>query len=69
MYRITYWNTHSHIQIREYGFTRWTLDRVMFLTDQNEHFEIAFIEPLVRNWSNFKKCLKNESAIVDTIRI
>jgi hypothetical protein len=64
MYRITYWNINTHTEIRDYGFTRWTLDRVMFLIDQNEHFEIAFIEPLVWNWSNFKKCWKNESKIV-----
>lgn len=67
MYRITYWNIDTHTLIREYGFTRWTLKRVKFFIENNLHFEITFICPLVWNWSNFKKCLKNESVQLKNI--
>ena len=66
MYRITYWNTDTHTQIKEYFLTKKkALDKIKFFINNSDVYEIAFIDTLVWNWDIFKKCWKNYKEELD----
>ena len=65
MYQITVRNVVTNVEWVEYGFSRYMMKRICFLSNR-EDFEIIWIFKLCKTWSTFKKCLLREEKIKKT---
>lgn len=62
MYKIIWHTFNNCLTVTEYGFSRYILERYLFLSKQKE-VESIDVFPLCKTFNLFKKCLKKECKI------
>ena len=64
MYKIYCENEQTSVKWVEYGFSRYIVKRIAFLTNE-DYMKVNFVFPLSKTFSNFIKCCKGEETIVE----
>ena len=68
MYKVTFVNTQTHVTLVQYGFSKYTMEKIYhFLNEVDTNFypiwEIQYVTKIVFNFNTFMKCLTHYEEI------